>query len=438
MKKTLLLTLSLLCLTIAYSQSNLFVDASASDNSGAGTSWSTAKKTISAALEAAGSNTTIFVKVGSYNCSAEIIIPNGVTLIGGFASSSTGTDTTHRLYPGSNANWTIGSLCTIINAGNSHRVATVNAGGKLIGCVLTNGNTSQNGGAVYINGGHVQHCVLKDSKAIDETDQLAKGGGAYIANNGTLINSVVTGNIANNGAGVAGSDGTLTNNTISNNFIRRNCGTVTDYDGNVYSTVVIGEQCWMRENLRTTHFAIGTAIPNGVTSTYYNPYYYYPNNTSSNVSTYGLLYNWYAATNGTASSGSTYVQGVCPMGWHIPSQTEWQQLSTYVNSQMAYRCDATSGYIGKSLSSTTGWRSYITNACCIGDHPDKNNATGFDAKPAGYFSGSFGDFSNYACFWSSSRYNSNYYYYYLQYSSYNLSSSYDSAPSARSVRCLKD
>ena len=71
--------------------------------------------------------------------------------------------------------------------------------------------------------------------------------------------------------------------------------TLTDRDGNTYNTVLIGSQCWMKENLRTKKYANGTTISQGsLSSSSSTAYWYFPNNDSSNMSTYGLLYNWKA------------------------------------------------------------------------------------------------------------------------------------------------
>ena len=112
--------------------------------------------------------------------------------------------------------------------------------------------------------------------------------------------------------------------------------TVTDIDGNVYNTVQLGNQCWMRENLRTTRFANGDSIlidPNpvpiyGWEDTNPNPYRYTPNNDSSVVSVYGYLYNWSALMRGDSCSYAvpSGVQGICPDGWHVPSFYEWEEL----------------------------------------------------------------------------------------------------------------
>lgn len=180
--------------------------------------------------------------------------------------------------------------------------------------------------------------------------------------------------------------------------------TVTDYDGNVYNTVQIGEQCWMKENLRTTHYEDGTGIATGNNEeSLTTPYRYAPNNDENNVSTYGYLYNWAAVMHGAASSSTipSEVQGICPTGWHVPSKGEWTQLTNYVSSQTIWLC---SGYSfsdnnAKALASQYGWNTseYL---CSPGNEQSGNNNTGFSALPAGEHSGSFYDFGNEAGFWS--------------------------------------
>ena len=105
--------------------------------------------------------------------------------------------------------------------------------------------------------------------------------------------------------------------------------TVTDIDGNVYSTVTIGEQEWMVENLKVTHYRDGTQI------NYYEShqewskstsgaYCYYGNN-SSNADTYGALYNWYAV-NGDTNGDGVKDKEIAPVGWHVPTDYEWKEL----------------------------------------------------------------------------------------------------------------
>jgi len=96
---------------------------------------------------------------------------------------------------------------------------------------------------------------------------------------------------------------------------------VTDYDGNSYKTMKIGNQIWMAENLKSTHYSDGTPI----TSFSYG-------NDDANVLVYGRLYRWSAIMKGASSSNSnpSNIQGIAPNGWHVPSSAEWQQLIDYL------------------------------------------------------------------------------------------------------------
>jgi len=184
-----------------------------------------------------------------------------------------------------------------------------------------------------------------------------------------------------------------------------NCGTVTDIENNVYQTIAIGSQCWMRENLRTTKYANGTSIQYGnATASSTTAYYYYPGSQDS-VPIYGLLYNWTAVMGDENSSerNPSGVQGVCPNGWHLPSVAEWNQMSDYVYSQAEYYCNEHHGYIAKSLASTSRW--YAGGYCEVGSNLSANNATGFTILPAGFFEGSHKSFGNYAYFWSATEWN---------------------------------
>ena len=170
--------------------------------------------------------------------------------------------------------------------------------------------------------------------------------------------------------------------------------TVTDYDGNVYNTVLIGTQCWMKENLRTTHYADGWPIEaSSSVSSSTVAYYYYPNNNASNVEIYGLLYNWKALMRDSDFSNSTPsgVQGVCPDGWHVPSNGEWNQLTTYVNNQYEYRCNGQANTYAKALADSIGWNYNAGFAdqypCNIASGEGVNNGTGFSARAAGYCNG---------------------------------------------------
>ena len=144
---------------------------------------------------------------------------------------------------------------------------------------------------------------------------------------------------------------------------------VKDIDGNRYSTMQIGEQVWMAENLRTTRYNDGTPISK-VTgyeewAALETPAYCWYNNDSVQNAEYGALYNWYAVD----------TERLCPDGWHVPSDEEWNELTAQASNPLR---------AGGSLkeSGTEHWRSPNTGA---------TNATGFTALPGGYrsYNGTF-------------------------------------------------
>ncbi len=427
-------------------QTNVYVSASMTNDNGDGTTWSTAKKSLASALTLAGSNGTVFVKAGTYNLTDELNIPAGVTVMGGFMPESIGTDTSLRHLPGVNSHWQDDTWCSIVKGNNTFRIATV--AGTLEGCVVRDGLSTTKGGGLLIDGGTARYCVIMGCDALADDNTTAEGGGAYIRNNGTLINCVVTECRGDNGSAVSGEDGSLINNTITRNWPTQ-CGTVTDYDGNVYHTVRLGEQCWMRENLRTTHYADGTAIASSSNTSTTVPYYY--RNTSLDVVQYGLFYNWAALMNGAEQTNAnpSGVQGVCPNGWHVPSAAEWQELSDFVNSIPHYRCGTGSGSVAKALASRTGWRN-SSNACAPGNNQATNNASGFNAMPAGLYTYNYNNYSEgaaRACFSSatgSPRCSSEHIVvYFLWYDSNSLSlgdciNYYSNTRSGYSVRCVLD
>lgn len=159
--------------------------------------------------------------------------------------------------------------------------------------------------------------------------------------------------------------------------------TVTDSrDNEVYAVVAIGNQCWMAENLRYD-------VPGvfGASDTI---------NPTSPSTTYGRLYDWATAMNGASSSSSnpSGVQGICPSGWHLPSDAEWNEMEMALG--MAAADTAATGWRGSDhgtkMKSTTGWNS----------SGNGTNASGFNAFPAGYYGmGSFSSLGVIAYFWSS-------------------------------------
>ena len=214
------------------------------------------------------------------------------------------------------------------------------------------------------------------------------------------------------------------------------CGTSTvTYDGVTYNTVQIGNQCWFKENLRTTKYNDGTSITNVTdnatwTSTTSGAYCCYGND-PSNCVTYGALYNWYAVNTGK----------LCPSGWHVPSDAEWTTLTNYLSANSTYWCGSNSSYIAKSLASTTSWNS-STTTCAVGKNLSANNSTGFSALAGGYgylSDGSFDSLGSLGCWWSSSEGGGSYAWSrFLGYDGANVDRGYGNEGFGFSVRCLRD
>lgn len=227
------------------------------------------------------------------------------------------------------------------------------------------------------------------------------------------------------------------------------CGKMRDYDGNEYDMLRLGKQVWMAQNLRTTHYANGTSIPLGNSTSTTTAYRYSPNNNSNIVSKYGYLYNWKAVMGNSSSSSSnpSYVQGICPDGWHVPSVAEWDQLVGYIDDYcypaFKYYYYESKG-VGKALASTDGWE-YSGDHGSIGDNPEINNSTGFTAFPAGFYDyGGYKGLGSCTGLWSSTRsFNDYSYYFYIQNTGNDGGKDYydhyySEKSSGLSVRCVKD
>jgi len=203
--------------------------------------------------------------------------------------------------------------------------------------------------------------------------------------------------------------------------------TVTDIDGNVYETVQIGDQLWMAENLKVTHYNDGTEIPTGYSDDDWaglstGAYAVYGDN-ESNADTYGYLYNWYAVDDD---------RGVCPASWHVPTDGEYTALSDYLGG--------TSVAGGKLKECTEGscpeseyWYSPNTGA---------TNESGFTALPGGahyYYYGYYDHMGYYGYFWSSTEFsNSNPGYRSLYSGNSEIYRYFNYKRSGFSVRCIRD
>ena len=208
-------------------------------------------------------------------------------------------------------------------------------------------------------------------------------------------------------------------NTDDGSCASNACSSI-EFDGYTYSVVEIGDQCWFAENLRTTTYADGSAIPEETDNTAWTGLIIGARcdyvNDASNALTYGRLYNWYAVNNGS---------GLCPSGWHVPTDGEWTALETYLGA------NGHSGAEGTALKSTSGWNS--------GGNGTDN--FGFSALPGGFrsnYNGSFFNAGDDGNWWSSSPNGGDAWKRYLNYDYPDFFRVGYSPRSGFSVRCLRD
>jgi uncharacterized protein (TIGR02145 family) len=187
------------------------------------------------------------------------------------------------------------------------------------------------------------------------------------------------------------------------------CGVCIDIEGNSYGTLLLGNQCWMAENLKVTHYNNGDSVPTGFTDSEWvnldqtetGAYAVYPwdeDNYSLNTcngdcsQVYGNLYNWYAVDDN---------RGVCPVGWHMPTDDEWIELEMFLG--MSYTEAHDTGWRGNDEGSQLAgnalfwWDGGLENDPVFG-------SSGFVALPGGYraWTGTYNHpMGGYGAFWSS-------------------------------------
>lgn len=191
-------------------------------------------------------------------------------------------------------------------------------------------------------------------------------------------------------------------------------GTFTDArDNKTYQWVKIGDQTWMAENLAY----LPSVSPISEYSEIDKHYYVYDYNgttvqtakASPNYSNFGVLYNWPAAMAGSRSNNSnpSTVQGVCPSGWHLPSEIEWEQLENYlIANGYNYDGSTTENKFAKSLADVNFWAD-SSEPGAIGNDKISNNMSGFTARPGGVFMSDdqiFFGLNEFGVWWSSTEY----------------------------------
>jgi len=171
-------------------------------------------------------------------------------------------------------------------------------------------------------------------------------------------------------------------------------GTVIDIDGNEYKTIKIGDQEWMAENLKVTRYRNGDPIPKVINHSEWisnepriGKYCSYDND-DSNISTYGLLYNY----------GVVYYDDIAPVGWHVPTDEDWKELEMSLG-------------MSESEADSKGWRGTVeggklkATGTTYWNTPNEGatNVSSFSAVPGGFRDAVYGSFNNigsWSFFWS--------------------------------------
>ncbi len=224
------------------------------------------------------------------------------------------------------------------------------------------------------------------STSVISGGNVSSDGGSTIVARGmcwsTNIDPTVSDNITSDGTGAGSFSSSVSGLTSGVDYYMRAYATnkegtsygneflfilpLTDIDGNVYQTVLIGNQAWIRMNLKTTRFSDSTPIPQVTDNTAWSSlssaaFCWYTNDKSNNISNYGALYNWYAVNSGK----------LCPAGWHVPSEKEWNTLSEYLGGE---------SLAGGKLKESGEDHWYSPNLGASDDY-------GFTALPGGYRTG---------------------------------------------------
>lgn len=346
------------------------------------------------------------------------------------------------------------SRTLLVNVASVGRGANNKQSGFIVRCVkdcsipatpdTINGSTNVNGGQTGIS-----YSISPVPGAISYTWTVPPGA-TITSGLGTVSITVGFGSASGNIC-VTASDSCATSSASCLLVTVFTCGTdpVQDADGNWYNTVLIGTQCWLKENMRTTKYPDSSAITKGAVTHgdaswgTDQAWYSCPPNTSNNgedclaPASLGMLYQWSAAMDGSVTEGA---QGVCPTGWHVPTDAEWCTLENTIEPGTDASCN------------TTGFRGISTGSKMADNVADQSwtagtltggtgfGSSGLAAGPSGFrgINGFYNARSIDTYVWSSTGSGSNAWKRYLSYTDTQVLRNTVSKAYGFSVRCIKD
>ncbi len=273
-----------------------------------------------------------------------------------------------------------------------------------------NSSASQDDGSCYFIGGNCDDGISSTTADVYNSDCICEGS---IVETGTL-----------HSCGAA---------NVHNPY--KSYGSMTDQQGNTYKTIIIGNQEWMAENLNTSIYRNGDSIVSGLSDTEWQATqagaWAYYNDDSSSACPYGKLYNWYAVND---------ARGLCPLGWHVPTDTEWTTLIGFLDpaSDGMTNYVNTSGRAMKSFGTMENGNGYWN---AFDPSVEGTNSSGFSSLPGGYrFDyGPYGDLGNLQYLWSSTQFDANYAWYRYTYHATIYTNRFSGALNyGIGVRCLRN